>query len=321
MDVEQISKLLEHEEAEWLEFKHNNFDPDRIGRNISALSNSACLHSKENAYLVFGIDDNTKEPLGTDFDPYEAKKGNAPLITWLSNNLIPHVDFQIESIDYNGKKLVCFIIPAARTSPIRFIGKEYIRTGSSTQSLKDFPDKERKIWEKTSANSFESGIARVSLTAEEVAGLLDTETYFKLTGQTIPLRIDAIIEKLIQEQIVVKKGSKFSITNLGAILFAKNINDFPSLVRKAARVILYKGKDRTQTLKEEVGQKGYASGFEGLNKFIDLLSLNTGEDISSPIRENLHTFPPNSNSRVTSKCFGAPRFLYNRDGAFNRNFY
>ena len=28
-------------ETEWLEFKHNNFDPEMIGEDISALANSA----------------------------------------------------------------------------------------------------------------------------------------------------------------------------------------------------------------------------------------------------------------------------------------
>ena len=31
-------------ETEWLEFKHNNFDPDMIGADISALANSAACN-------------------------------------------------------------------------------------------------------------------------------------------------------------------------------------------------------------------------------------------------------------------------------------
>jgi ATP-dependent DNA helicase RecG len=41
-------------ESEWLEFKHNLADPEKIGSYISALSNSAALHGEANGYLVWG---------------------------------------------------------------------------------------------------------------------------------------------------------------------------------------------------------------------------------------------------------------------------
>ncbi len=42
-------------ETEWVEFKHNNDNPQEIGEYISALSNSAALSDKAFAYLVWGI--------------------------------------------------------------------------------------------------------------------------------------------------------------------------------------------------------------------------------------------------------------------------
>ena len=39
-------------ETEWVEFKHNNADPDEIGEYVSALANAAALHGKERAYLI-----------------------------------------------------------------------------------------------------------------------------------------------------------------------------------------------------------------------------------------------------------------------------
>lgn len=46
-------------ETEWVEFKHNNDDADEIGEYLSALSNSAALSGKVQAYLVWGIDNTT----------------------------------------------------------------------------------------------------------------------------------------------------------------------------------------------------------------------------------------------------------------------
>ena len=41
-------------ETEWLEFKHNNFDPEMIGEDISALANSAAYKGKDKAYNGVG---------------------------------------------------------------------------------------------------------------------------------------------------------------------------------------------------------------------------------------------------------------------------
>ena len=45
-----------------------------IGEYISALANSAALCNKEHAYLIYGVDDKSKEVLGTDFDFNNSKK-------------------------------------------------------------------------------------------------------------------------------------------------------------------------------------------------------------------------------------------------------
>jgi ATP-dependent DNA helicase RecG len=61
------------------------------------------------------------------------------------------------------------------------------------------------------------------------------------------------------------------VTNLGAILFAKRLDDFPHLRRKAVRVIAYDGNSRIKTLREQIGGKGYAAGFDGLIGFVNNL--------------------------------------------------
>ena len=55
------------QETEWIEFKKNKIDPSVIGEYVSALSNSAAILSKENAYIIWGIDDETHEIEGTNF--------------------------------------------------------------------------------------------------------------------------------------------------------------------------------------------------------------------------------------------------------------
>ena len=55
-------------ETEWIEFKYNNSDPERIAQYISGLSNTAALCEKPKAYLVWGIEDKTHKIIGTDFE-------------------------------------------------------------------------------------------------------------------------------------------------------------------------------------------------------------------------------------------------------------
>ena len=81
MTLPQLSALLtellrQPGECEWLEFKHNNDNPEQIGEYLSALANSTALHGRDVGYLVWGIDDTTRQVVGTTFKPRQAKKGN-----------------------------------------------------------------------------------------------------------------------------------------------------------------------------------------------------------------------------------------------------
>ena len=100
----------------------------------------------------------------------------------------------------------------------------------------------------------------------------------------------AILSKLEEERLIAKDRSHYSITNLGAILFAKNLSDFGKLSRKAPRVIIYKGKDKLHTIKEQVGSKGYALGFEGMITFIND-KLPTNEEIGKVFRKEVKMYP------------------------------
>ena len=85
-------------ETEWVEFKHNNADPDDIGEYLSALANSAALLGKVTAWLVWGIDDHSHDILGTDFNPRLAKVHNQELESWLLQQLSPKINFRFHNL-------------------------------------------------------------------------------------------------------------------------------------------------------------------------------------------------------------------------------
>ena len=99
--VNEIIKLPN--ETEWIEFKHNNEDPQMIGEYISALSNSAALNGKTNGYIIWGVDDTTHEILGTTFTPSSAKKGGEALENWILRLLEPKIDFKFYEIEIDEK--------------------------------------------------------------------------------------------------------------------------------------------------------------------------------------------------------------------------
>lgn len=82
----------------------------------------------------------------------------------------------------------------------------------------------------------------------------------------------------------------YAITNMGAILLAKKLSDFPRISRKAIRVVQYDGNNRLNMLKEDIGGKGYVVGFEGLIKFINAL-IPTQELITGALRERKSAYP------------------------------
>jgi predicted HTH transcriptional regulator len=275
-------------ETEWIEFKENN--ANEIGEYISALSNSACIQDREFGYIVFGLDDKTHRIVGTKFSQYQKAKGNEDLIPWLSRLLEPRINFDFYEVTAEGERVVIVKIKATQNTPVKFQGIPYIRIGSYKKKLQEYPEKQRLIWTKKPRIVFEKELAATNLDSDEVLQLLNYTSYFDLTNTVLPDNRTAIFDKLTQEKIIIKSNDKYDITNLGAILFAKRLDAFESLDRKALRVIIYEGKNKLKTKKEQLGQKGYASGFKGLVGWIND-QLPTNEEIGRAFRKEVKMYP------------------------------
>lgn len=292
-----IEKLLKlPKECEWVEFKlnfrseKNHNSEEDIGKYCSALSNGACIQNEPFGYLVFGINDKTLKPDGTSFRPKMHKIGNEELEHWLLQRLSPRVDIEIFETIYQDNLISLFQIQAAFGQPTRFINYDYIRVGSITRSLKDFPEKEKKIWNKGPRQAFEKGIALQVDSESDIIAKLETQSYFDLLKIPYPSTRKTVIEKFISEKFIKQVSGGYAITNLGALLFAKNIHEFDTVKRKVVRVIQYEGKNKINTLKDQDGKLGYAVGFERLIKFInDLLPSN--EIIGQAFRDTVNMYP------------------------------
>lgn len=310
MTPTQLSALLVElltlpAETEWVEWKHNNDNPDMIAERISALANSAALHRREFGYLVWGVEDGTKKVVGTTFRPRQSKKGNEELENWLMRSQHPQVSFQIFEWSHQGVPMVLFQIPRASQAPVRFGSEEFIRIGSLTRKLKEYTEKERGLWAILSRKPFETGIAKADVDGPDVLKLLDFDRCFKLLQIPLPTDQQGILGKLADETLIVPKpGSRYDVTNLGAILFATDLNKFERLGRKALRIIKYKGDGRTNTEREwrdAPSQMGYAVAFEAAVAFINS-QLPQNEPIGQAFRQEVRVYPERAIRELVANC-------------------
>ncbi len=160
-------------ETDWVEFKHNNDNPELIGEYLSALSNSAALLHRPTAYIIWGVEDGSHKVVGTSFKPRRAKKGGEELENWLMRSLHPQVDFQIHEWEHQGNPVVLFEIPRATHAPVRFGSEEFIRVGSLKKKLKDYPAKEAALWASFARTPFEVGIAKPDVSSADVVAHLE----------------------------------------------------------------------------------------------------------------------------------------------------
>lgn len=278
-------------ETTWVEFKANMADPEMIGDRISALSNGAALAGKDVGYVLWGIADDTHEVVGTGFNPWAARKGNEELEAWLARMTNPRLALRFYEADIDGKTVVILEIPAARFQPTAFSGRESIRVGSTTRNLKEHIELERQLWRQFDRLPFERQVALADRSASDVLGLLDHVEFFTRLGRPVPTDTATILGALAEDGMIKREDAgHWGVTNLGGILLARDLSTFPGLARKAVRLIVYEGKNRTRTQREVDGRKGYAAGFGGLMEFLTAL-LPRNEVIGTSERKDVAMYP------------------------------
>ncbi len=247
-------------ETEWLEFKQSMNNAQAVGKDISALANAAAYHERPYAYKIWGVENESRELVGTSFKPLETKaQGNQDLEIWLRHQLTPNANYEFITLQDEEKEFVVLKIAAAKNHPVRFQSSTYIREGSSTTQLKPASEKEAELWRRLQQSDFEHGIARQSLSFEEVEELLDISSYFSLVRIQQPAQIESVLDALVRQELLIRQDDGLlSITNLGAILIAKRLSDFPSLRKRRLRFVRFLGNGKTDIIEDVFFEKGYA---------------------------------------------------------------
>jgi ATP-dependent DNA helicase RecG len=187
----------------------------------------------------------------------------------------------------DGRVLVLEIPSRPKGHPLEIEGSYLARVGESVRPMSG--DQLRRIFAEGQM-PFLDQPARSGIAADEVVALLDIQSYFDLMKLPFPSNREGILARLTGEGLVCKDGDRLAITNLGAVLLAKDLRQFQTLWRKAPRVIVYKGQNKLETVRDQPGSKGYAVGFEGLIGFINS-QLPANEVIGQARREEVRMYP------------------------------
>lgn len=269
-------------ETEHLEFKEakQQFDTTKLLRYCVALANEGGGH------FVLGV---------TDKPPRRVIGTHAFATTTALNDIkariVEKLRIRVEVVELHhpdGRVLVFEVPSRPAGQPLDFDGAYLMRAGEDLVPMT--PDQLRRIFAEGQPDWF-SQPAKQGAGADEVIALLDTQTYFELSQLPYPTTRDGVLARLSGEGLIVQAPTGWTITNLAAILLAKKLDAFsPALARKAPRVVIYDGIDKTATREDKPGNRGYAVGFKSLVEFVHS-SAPQNRSIEQVVREEVKMFP------------------------------
>lgn len=229
-------------------------------------------------------------------------KGGENFSNWLSRLLDPRLMIEFLDFEEGGQSFAILTIEPTYDRPARFSGTEYIRIGENIKKLGEYPEHEKSLWLATSRHRFESAVASPHQSAEQVFEKLDVDCIYNLSGAPRPHRNEEVLRRLHDQELIrddMEGG--YDITNMGAILFARDMTRFPSIASKSVRVIKYIGRDKRKSAGETEGKKGYALGFSGLMEFVKR-ALPKEEKYEHGIRHEISVFSETAIREIISNA-------------------
>ncbi|MDR0895084.1 MAG: putative DNA binding domain-containing protein [Prevotellaceae bacterium] len=257
---------------------------ERLAQHLCAFANLS-----GGGFLVFGVNDDA-----TLFSI--SKEESDEIIKTIGNiarnNLSNPIIIRHSIEEFEGHSLLFIHVPEAKEKPVYLRGKMIWDTyhRSAGQTVKMSREEVKQMIAESGGFQFDEQIAMDGIDADTVLKMLDYQSYFKLVERALPNNQDTILDVLSNEDFVVKqKDGLWSITNLGALLFARDLTRFKNLQYKTLRIIHYTGKGRLEAYPERDYVEGYACGFEHFIQFI--MGQTSVEVIDSALRKIKSAYP------------------------------
>lgn len=265
-------------ETQNLEFKEakTQYSYEKLCKYCVALANEG------GGYLVLGMSDKPPRLV------VGSKAVNNPID--MASKLFQEIGFRvdIEEVGHQDGRVVVLSIPARpRGTAYHYDGAYLMRSGEQLVPMSE--DQLRKIFTEGQPSWLQAAATK-DVSAQDVVQLLDTQAFFDLLRMPYPTTQEGVIARLEEERLIELSVVGFNILNIGALLLAKNLRSFPDISRKAARVIVYEGESKMDTLSDLIGEKGYAVGFEGLVGYV-VSKLPQNEVIEGALRKETKLLP------------------------------
>ena len=255
---------------------------ERLAQHICAFSNTA-----NGGYLAFGVNNDVTF---ASFSKDEIEEITNKLGNIAKNNLAWSVHLEHAVAEYQGHAILFIRIPEQTNKPIYLRGKDiyeaYIRSAGHT--VKMSKEQVHELIAQSHGLSFEDRVAKSSVSMEEVEKLLDCPKMFELLGRGLPSDKQQMMKLMEEYGLLTERDELYDILNLGAILFAKQLKDFPTLKGKEIIVRRYQGTNNRILSLEYTCQTGYAIGFKDL---VDFVSKNTSTESIEIQREAVPSYP------------------------------
>ncbi len=256
-----------------------------LTEHLSALSNQP-----GGGYLVFGVE-NTGTPVGMDEEAVEVTVNQ--LANLGRSTLEPPVALDHAVEDYESARLLFVYVPESAVKPVHLRGKgleeAFIRSGGTTRKASRQEIGMLMLHSRTPR--WEELRTSVLLPDAEFIKKLNVEPIFKMLERPTTRTEEETLSWMAGERFIEREpaGGGY-VTNLGGIAAARKLADFPDLSRKAVRVVVYDGLNKSKTRQEQEGTRGYAISFQGLIEYIMTL-LPQSEIIEKALRVKRTVYP------------------------------
>lgn len=266
-------------ETQQLEFKEarQQFDTRKLSEYCVAIANEG------GGQMLLGVADAAPRPIvGTTAFP-DTNEIAQKLFTWIGFRV------DVEAVEHPDGRVVIFHIPQRpRGTAYHYGGKYLMRSGEELVPMSE--DRLRAIFAEGQPDWLEE-TSKAGLSGQNVVELLDTQTYFEMRSLAYPTNQSGVLDRLKQDYLIEDSaGGGITIKRLGALLLAKRLADFADVARKAARVVVYNGTSKVNTKLDQIGGKGYASGFQSMVQFI-MAQLPQNEVIEGALRREEKLVP------------------------------
>ena len=260
-------------------------DTKRLAQHICAFANE-----QGGGFFAFGVENS-----GVDFCSFSSedaeeiakKMGNIA-----GNNLCIAVKIEHSIENFEGHPILFFHVPEQAVKPVYLRGQDvyeaYYRTAGQTRKMPKHIV--NRLLAQQQGISFEEMTAKGGLSVDEVLSLVDYKCLIKKIDKGEPSSKEAIMGLLQDYKICRKNEDKWEITNLGAILFANNLADFPRFESKYVIARKYQGDSNRFLERDLFFRKGYACELEDMVDQIMKL-MPRQEDFSNTARKDTYPYP------------------------------